>query len=341
MVHAIIFWAEAGHGIGMGHLMECVALAETMRRRGLAVRFIVPPYPAAAEILDRFGLPWTPAPIIASELPAPLNAGQPGLVIIDHRAVSLDHLRALHTSGWRLAVIDQLGGRAIIGDLLINGSLPEAWRRYEFPDGAPDCLFGPAYAILRSEFAARSDDIADRGGIETTDAPTVLVSMGGVDRTGATLRVATALLPLGLGVRKEIVVGAGFIHRAALDSLPLDDSFVVAQAVTDMPTRMARARLAISAGGNTLVELACLGVPALVLWEDPHEATHGEAFAAAGAARVVGNGLGAPVDAIAAAVGTLLTDTPRLAAMARAGRALVDGQGCKRVCDALQALSPA
>ncbi|MCB2186166.1 MAG: hypothetical protein KQJ78_07095 [Deltaproteobacteria bacterium] len=332
----MIFWAEAAKGIGLGHLMESLALAGELRARGAACRYLITPYAPAGEILDAAGLAWEAAPL--AEGPArlaPWRAAGERWCVVDHRAAAWPHLAALQAQGWQVAVLDQLGGKPVICQVLVNPSLPPPWLCYDFPQGEPRLCLGPAYALLRPEFRAWRG----RPPEPRRAPPRVLVTLGGVDRTGATLRVVEALAGLGPGVAKEVILGAGFAHQAALDRLAAGRApgFSFHRAVTDLARRLARADLVISAGGNTLYEAAALGVPALVLWEDPHEALQGEAFAARGAAWNLGKGMATGLQEIREAVAHLLADPARREAMSRQGRDLVDGQGVGRLADILLA----
>ena len=93
----------------------------------------------------------------------------------------------------------------------------------------------------------------------------------------------------------------------------------------------------VTAGGNTLLEAACAGTPAIVLYEDPHEREQGEALEAMGFGRCLGAGTGLDRAAIAKAL-ELLDDPGERARLRARGRALVDGQGTARILDIVGAL---
>ena len=54
---------------------------------------------------------------------------------------------------------------------------------------------------------------------------------------------------------------------------------------------MSGADIVISAGGNTVFELACVGTPGFVLWEDSHEKIQGDVFEKEGVVINLGNGM--------------------------------------------------
>ncbi len=332
----MIFWPEAGREIGLGHVMECLALANVCRDKGTDAHFVFQNFAGAAAQIDGAGFTYSTALMEDGVDLIESRAKGKGWVVVDHRSADIANLRRLRRKGHKVLVIDQLGKKDISADVLINPSIVEDWLQYRFPDGQPVCCFGPEFALLRDEFI----DVPDRarGG----DTLRVLVTMGGVDRTGVTMRIVEAILSLGLTAEIDIVIGSGFPHMDDLLRLVRgqEHRFTVACGVNDMAARMSRADLAFSAGGNTLYELARTGTPAIVLWEDPHEEILGHAFARRGTCVCVGRGAEVPVDVIAEHLRVLLNEPMQRSRMRNEARDLVDGRGAERVCGILSPQSP-
>ncbi len=161
--------------------------------------------------------------------------------------------------------------------------------------------------------------------------------MGGVDRTGSTLRVVEALKPVH-NISKEIILGRGFTHTARLTQLledMNDGSFSCYQGVNDLGDRMSRADIVISAGGNTVYEMACTGAPGIILWEDEHEQLQGMDFSKKGSVICPGSGVTTSVEDITNSVRTLLNDVYMRRDMGRCGKELVDGRGTDRICNVM------
>ncbi|MBF0168518.1 MAG: hypothetical protein HQL45_12905 [Alphaproteobacteria bacterium] len=329
------FWPEAEQGIGMGHLMESLALSREVLRRGGLVQFFVAPYPPAVDVLKCHGVPFVAedhAKITQHMVAASGGQGnQNGTLVINHRAVDPALLETLHKVGLRVCVIDQLGDKQIISNLLVNPSTIHEWQRYTFPDRHPTCFFGPSYAIIDPAIVAfhtRKRNFQKKNF-------NILVTMGGVDRTGATLRIVDALRELGPSCEKHIIVGNGFPHKDELSRLKqeVDNSFSFFQNVADMGQRLFRADIVFSAGGGTLYEAACVGTPAIVLWEDPHERLLGKAFTEMGAAISLGNGISTEPWRIVQSARDLLHNVTARREMSDCGKRLIDGKGVERICD--------
>jgi spore coat polysaccharide biosynthesis predicted glycosyltransferase SpsG len=94
---------------------------------------------------------------------------------------------------------------------------------------------------------------------------------------------------------------------------------------------MASADLALTAAGSTCWELACLGVPALVVETADNQRWVAAVLAAAGAVERCGRWGDQDPSELAERVAALLADRVRLTAMGTAGRRLVDGRGADRV----------
>src|SRR5262249_31311694 len=104
---------------------------------------------------------------------------------------------------------------------------------------------------------------------------------------------------------------------------------------TDMAQLMGWADVAITAGGSTCWELACLGLPsvALVLAQNQREIAC--ALAECGAVINLGDASQIETGAITDALLRLIADTLLRSHMHEVGRGLVDGKGALRVVDIL------
>ena len=71
---------------------------------------------------------------------------------------------------------------------------------------------GPAYAILREQFRGREKEVRERPRM-------VLLSFGGSDPQGLTLKAARALDGLDPAIEVVAVAGAAFSYRRELDAL--------------------------------------------------------------------------------------------------------------------------
>ncbi len=299
----IAFRADASVEIGSGHVMRCLTLAEALKVAGAACHFICSDLPG--HMMDRIvshghsvtALPAQPADNAArAGLPLEeeiersrkiLAALAPDRVVVDHYALDARWETAAVPPGTPIMVIDDLADRPHAADLLLDQNLGRTAEDYDrlVPDGCTR-LIGPAYALLRPDFAeTRSETLALRAdrGLEH-----LLISFGGADPVDATSKVLEALrnAPVLSDMKLEVVMGAQSPALEKVRALARDMQMPteVVVDVSDMATRMAMADLAIGAGGATTWERCSLGLPSIVVGIAANQSSIARAVAEAGVA---------------------------------------------------------
>lgn len=350
----VAFRADAALTIGTGHVMRCLTLARELHARGHSCHFICRDLPGGlgAQVAAEFPLALLPAPVGPAPEGPPDHAAWAGVpwqqdaaetraaawdaewLVVDHYAFDARWQAAARPEGARVMVLDDLADRPHACDLLLDQNLGRDGADYDalLPDHA-ERLVGPRYALLRPEFAAtRPAALARRGG----PLRHLLIAPGGVDAGNVTGLCLTALatLPLPPGFRVTVALGPTAPHLAALRAMALPFACTVL-AGADMAALMTDADLCIGAAGGTMLERCCLGLPSIliVLAENQERATRHFVFA--GTAVSVSR-FGQPsfeID-LAAALKQCLS-AGRLGEMARAAAAICDGQGTRRVADAI------
>jgi UDP-2,4-diacetamido-2,4,6-trideoxy-beta-L-altropyranose hydrolase len=312
--------------------MRCLTLAQMLIGQGAACAFA-----ATAEAMrlletfapsevERLAIPdGTPARQAASVADLARTWGAQAAVL-DHYGAGPGEEVMIRTGVHRLLVLDDLK-RGHLCDLVLDSNLDRGAADYP---GAQS-LTGPAYALVRPEFAAmRTETLARRA---AAPPRRLLIALGLADLGGITARVMEAILP-GLGdLQVDIVLGQAAPSLSILAPLTSRDARLTLHVDTrEMAALTAAADLAIGAGGSSIWERCCLGLPTLtlVLADNQREAAH--ALAARGAADV------AEAGDLAGRLAALAGDPPRLAAMSQAASALCDGQGAARVAERLLAI---
>lgn len=328
--------AEAGSSVGTGHLVEALTIVSELQARGLRPVLMVPPE-APMDLVGRAGVQVErlPAldPAVLAEVGQRLIADGVRLVVTDLREVSDPQVMALSKAGLRVTCIDEFGGRRLSCAAVINPSPVARRHLYTSEVRGFRVYAGPEYLALSSEYIRwHSVPRHFSSGIRL-----VVVSMGGVDRTGATLRIAEALRGWESDAERHIVMGAGFQLWDEVERLVSRSPgrWRIHRNLPCLADLLAAADVGISAGGNTLCEMACVGTPALVLYEDEHEAEQGRAFEEKGFGFCLGAGVEVSGDSIRRAIGRLEDPTVRRA-QSEAGKALVDGRGASRICQILE-----
>jgi UDP-2,4-diacetamido-2,4,6-trideoxy-beta-L-altropyranose hydrolase len=334
----LLIRADAGPAIGVGHVMRCLALAQQWQTAGGVVRFACAALPETLrerlkqQACDVSLIDETPGSERDAEDTARLAAKcDAKVIVVDGYAFDASFRRQLSHAGCRLLLIDD--GAACNhqhADWLLNQNLSAAVQpNYDDPQN-PLWLLGPRYALLGRQFHANQKSPRHL----PRQANKILVTLGGADPPNATLQVIEALSSPEMGDFKAVVVvGGSNPHRASLEASAASAPGRIRLTfdARNMALHMAWADIAVAGGGSTLLELACLGVPALLILIAENQILPAESAARHGIARVLGRHDELNAAAIARSIRDLCHDTDLREQMMRRGQQTVDGLGAARV----------
>jgi len=162
----------------------------------------------------------------------------------------------------------------------------------------------------------------------------ILVSVGGSDSPGMSLRIVDALKKINLPFSAQIVIGSLFQNRKEiLNKIAEDKRFSFIEGRKDLSTLIYQADLGITSGGITSYEFLCAGTPVLVFSYVDNQRKVASTLGKMGAAINLGH---LPrKEAIAKAVWCLMNDRRKRQSMSRKGKLLVDGKGISRIAQAI------
>lgn len=342
MLSEIIFRADAHAEIGTGHVMRCLALANACRDAGIATRFV-------GRIEDKVILArinqccheFTALTACQADGWLDCITRKVGWVVLDGYEFSLQDQREIRDAGIKLLVMDDMANLEIYdADIILNQNFSANEAAYRLAHETK-MLMGPRFALLRQDFIGR------RPALRGTSAARLLITLGGSDPKGVGLLVIGALAKIH-DMRLEVLLIAGSsnphlnqLKDAAELARTSGHTIDVLHYTDDMPGAMAWADFAVIAGGSTSLEVAYMGLSALVLILADNQAPIAAAMQTSGVAESLGWYDTLSADTLAAALKHLASDVPRRQAMTAQGQALVDGLGAKRVVQAIsdQAMS--
>ncbi len=345
--------ADAGFDIGSGHLMRCLALAQGWRDLGGAAVFAcatgaapAAPAPPVARRVEAAGFvvqrlaatPGSEEDAAATIALAEYHGAR--LVAVDGPHLGAELRGRLAGAGLALLALDDEGGGDHRPDRwVLNQNLHADAASYLRLGSDTRLLLGIRYCLLRDEFLARG---ASRRRYPRV-ARRLLVTFGGADPRGATARVLEALVaadPDDLrGFTVEVICGPQNRRRAAVEALAscVPCEVRVRAAVEDMAAPMAAADLAVCAGGSTVWEMAYLGLPALVVPTVPVEERLAEGLEERGLFAVLDRLDDLDERDLLATLLEWASDAERRRRAGALGLRLVDGEGRRRVAEALLA----
>ncbi|MFS3915262.1 PseG/SpsG family protein [Bacillus australimaris] len=247
----------------------------------------------------------------------------PDLLLIDVLDCDLQFLRSVKalSGSARLVLFEEEREEACeLADAVVNGIYGGFDEKYLQVHGT-EYFYGAPYLLLDHEISRLKDTYEVR-----KECKKVVISLGGSDPRGLLLKVVSALREAG---HLHILAVTGKASR--IEDQIEDEHIQFIRHTDQLPARLAEADLAIVAGGMTLYEAVCIGVPSIVLSQVDHQTVTATRFAQKGACHHLG--LGDLVDEkdIRCAVERLASSYFLRRSIHLNGRTLIDGKGTERV----------
>lgn len=318
-----VFCIESSHARGMGHLFRSLTLAAELRSRGHSVRFLANDHPNSLRIIRERGFDvalYDLAAVTGWEEAFVDPAGPSPIWINDRLNTRRSHSETIKGLGAKLVTFDDRGDGAELADVNICALVFEKTEDLR----GKDVRLGVEYMILNPEI--------ERYRRVRQGLASILVTLGGADTYGVTVRVAKWLSSKPFPV--TIVTGPSFQHMAELEevvSTAAPDRFKLLSQVPSLAAEMYRHDLAITGGGVTPFEACAAGLPCVVIANEPFEIPVGRALEQLGVAFFAGHH--SEFD-----LGTLEKAIP-IRRMSETAMTKVDLGGVDRVADLLERLA--
>jgi spore coat polysaccharide biosynthesis predicted glycosyltransferase SpsG len=254
-----------------------------------------------------------------------------GVLVVDSYDVPASALARARTP---LALILDAAPDSALPAALLTSAIPASSSAWPVCPGTR-LLVGPRYALLRDEFAASERPSARR------DMRRVLVTTGGTDGNGSILSLTQLVRRALPHVALDIIVGPFFPSAVVTALRALAEAETTSRVDLHCNLKSPRdlmlsADLAVTGGGQTTFELAATGTPAVAVCLAENQRPNLIGLEAAGALVHIGSVDDADIaQRIEHIVSELGASPERREQMSRAGRTAVDGQGARRVADAL------
>ena len=288
----VLMRCDGSPEIGLGHIVRCLALADELYDiHNCRITFAMRTGPLGIQMVEEKNYQ-----VITSR-----NTGKKFdygnwlnecVRKVDARAIVFDVrdglaravVKKLRNNGTLIITIDDPEDKRLSADLAFYLPVPQV-KRMDWTSFTGELFVGWEWAILRKEFSTTPCPLPKAPGF-LSNAPKVLVTMGGSDPQSLTLKAVKALEMLDEDFEVVVILGAGFQHKKQLDDLLSDckHHFEVQENVKNMAEIMSQSDLAVASFGVTAYELAAMGVPAIYLCLTKDHAESASAFVEAGIA---------------------------------------------------------
>lgn len=328
---------DAGPKRGLGHLQRCLALADALKARALQAVFVGPRLGDVRDIIEERGHGFGPVDLAESEAGTGRDASaviraareyQCRMVVVDSYDIDNGYLQALRTAGLFVVVLDDFALHPFAAHIVVNGGAAARALSYSSSSGDTRFLLGPQYALLSSVFEKTDKRII------SPSVHRILLSVGGSDPHRALPRMLQILDAVQMPFVIAVVVGPFVDGLGGLAGEQYRHEVDFVRAPQDLQDLMLNADLAISAGGQTLYELAATGTPTVAVEVFDNQAVNIRHLAAKGVVREGGCITDGDFDQrLPATVTEVIGDKAARAQLSSAGQLLIDGCGAGRVAD--------
>lgn len=251
---------EGGLRVGFGHLTRTISLAQAFKNMNYEIRFVVNGDNSVYKILDNYDttiLNWN---IYKKNLLSQVRNSN--LILIDSIKITDLLLKEIEKLNIPIIFFDDEKRRNILDSgFVIDWTVLSDKKDYFIPrKDNVTYLLGSKYTILRKEFTrSRRNKI-------NAKVESVMISFGGSDVRNITPKILEFLKNNYPSLEKKVVIGPGFQNINEIEkTADRKTKLLYYPDANEMTKCMQNSDIAISAGGQTLYELAMIGTPTIAI----------------------------------------------------------------------------
>ena len=319
----ILFLCEAGPQTGFGHAGRCMAIAASLREKFGCDSIIG--FRGAIEAKNKIkAAGFKTFPVSDFDL---WNFSNEGAVVLDLRInLAQSFFSRAKTAGKLLVSIDDPTPNRLHTDLAFYPPVPQ-FKELKWDGFSGTIHRGWEFIPLRKEFRLPENPQPIHS------IPKILITMGGSDPHGLTLKILQALKSVDGEWQAEVVIGPMFNNLDKIGQITVEHGKKVKllHDIKDMSVPMQRADAAIASFGMTAYELSACGVPQMLLCLSEDHARSASALHASGAAVSLGKYDRIEDRKLAGELQNFISDHNSLRNMAEKAAGLKIGQGAMNI----------
>lgn len=267
---------ESSHQKGMGHLYRALNFIDCLNSKNESSIVFINNNETALEVLKTRGILFETV-----DLTDCVGGWETGLIakygidvwINDRLDTDIRHAGNIKKNGVKLVTFDDRGGGAELADIHVAAL---AFAREGQPKGRK-VLAGLNYLILNKDIA-KFKRVRKKAG-------NIIVSLGGSDTYGVTLKVVEILK--GLKKKATVHIGPSFRHRKELEAM-INEDFCVISNVPSLIEEFYQYDLAVTGGGMTPFEANASGLPCIIIANETFEVPNGRLLSEIGSSVFAG-----------------------------------------------------
>ncbi len=343
----IFIRVDANPQTGYERFARCLILGAALQRRRRPVYFLSHLQPnGLAMTIKRGGNDWINIPEgVGSDInfvQREMRRLSPAALFIDDANATNEYLEEFAGMAPLMISMDHVGQHPLPADLVVNPLLGPSRESYEFRPDA-QLLLGKRFGMVRPEIRryrpTRSQEPAPLS--QLTGKPgqfRALVALGEDDPHLQTLELVKMLMNAPKIGKVDVIVRREHSQLEEIKALAEEykDHLELALEPAEVAAKLVRCHFAITSGSGWSIELACIGIPQLILVQNEVHWPNAQRLEEEGCASVMGWRENTSAQTIRLAVQNLLADPLERQAMARNGRKLIDGRGPDRLVNAME-----
>jgi spore coat polysaccharide biosynthesis predicted glycosyltransferase SpsG/CMP-N-acetylneuraminic acid synthetase len=253
----ILFVVAGNNNIGLGHVHRALILANEIHEHELSF-LVLNDSDVGYKKIQEFNYDVRLAR--GNNVLKEIKQIDPDLVINDRLDTSFEYTFELKRAGIKIVNFEDMGEGVKNADFVINALYPEKFI-------AKNIVFGHDYFCARDEFI-----YSEKKQI-SPDVRNVLISFGGTDENNLTMKVLNSIYEYceSIGIGITVVTGLGYLFLESLKRFSKIDLIKNTRKISDY---MLASDIIFTSAGGTVYEIACLGVPTIVIAQNDRELTH-------------------------------------------------------------------
>jgi spore coat polysaccharide biosynthesis predicted glycosyltransferase SpsG len=250
---------EGGRSFGFGHLTRCISLSKSFEEKGFRSTFYIKGDESCLDITLQklFIFDWT-----ENEKKLFNSIKLSTLILIDSISITNSLIKKIERLKIPIIFIDDESRRNILNKgFVIDWTVLSDKKKYFLPyKKNVTYILGSKYTPLREEIVqSKINPIR-----ETVQE--ILITFGGSDIRNLTPKIVQHLSIYFPNIKKNIVIGKGYTNLDEIQKVKdKNTNFIFDVDAKEMAALMYRADIAIASGGQTLYELAKIGLPTIAI----------------------------------------------------------------------------
>jgi len=256
---------EGGKEMGFGHITRCSSIYQAFNEIGIIPQFIVNGDESIHNLLKDINHETFDWINNQRKLLAALRDAD--IVFVDSYQADYNLYKEISNQVKTAVYLDDNMRLEYPKGFVLNGAISA--EQLPYPENKDvDYLLGVQFALLRKDFW----DTADKQVRDEIEV--IMVTFGGADIRNLTPKVLKMLIDTYPELLKKVIIGNCFQNTAEIEKLKDNNTELIYYAsAAEMKSVILESDIAISACGQTLYELACVGVPTIAVTVADNQST--------------------------------------------------------------------